>query len=130
MTVRKTRMTAEQRKAHAAEVLRKEEQRWQAEKHRRILHVLHRASELGFQTSLGTELGGPGDIRVVIDGTNEELFGWREFFVGSISKRTMSLIEHDLAVVEDNRNEELIRQRKRQAILDRLTDEERHLLGL
>lgn len=130
MAERKTRMTAAQRRAHAAEVAQREEQRWQAEKHRRILHVLHRAQELGFQTSLDTHSESPDDIRVMIDGTYEDLFGWREFFVDTVSEWTVRQIENDLQVVEDSRNEVLDRERRRKEVLARLTKEERELLGV
>lgn len=129
-TIRKVRETASQRRAREAAEQVERQMRWLRMKERRMLIAIARAQELGFEVRLET-LGIDGEnVRVEIVDRDCKLYSNRVYEMQGLEEWEMAAFEHDLTRLEEERDAAATRDRRRQELLDRLTDEERDLLGL
>lgn len=129
-TIRKTRETAAQRRAREAAEEAEKHMRWLGMKERRMLIAIARANELNFEVRLST-LGIDGEnVRVTILDPACVFYGARVYEMQGLEEWEMAALEADLDRIAQERDAAAARARRRQELLDRLTDEERDLLGL
>ena len=129
MATRKRETAAERRAREAREQVEKQ-MRWLGMKDRRMLIAIARAQELGFEVRLET-LGIDGEnVRVEIVDRDCKLYGSRIYTMQGLDEWEMVALENDLTRLEEERDAAATRARRRQELLDRLTDEERDLLGI
>lgn len=126
----KARETASQRREREAREQTEKHMRWLGMKDRRMLIAIARANELNFEVRLST-LGIDGEnVRVTILDPACLFYGERVYTMQGLEEWEMAALEADLDRIEQERDAEAARARRRQELLDRLTDEERDLLGI
>ena len=130
MTATRKRETASARRAREAREQVEKQLRWLGIKDRRMLITIARAQELGFEVRLET-LGIDGEnVRVTIVDPACLFYSSRVYTMQGLEEWEMVALEQDLNRIQEERDAEAARARRRQELLDRLTDEERDLLGI
>lgn len=126
----KARETASQRREREAREQAEKHMRWLGMKDRRMLIAIARANELNFEVRLSA-LGVTGEnVRVTILDPACLFYGNRVYEMQGLEEWEMAALEADLDRIEQERDAAATRARRRQELLDRLTDEERDLLGI
>ena len=124
------RETVNERRIREANEAREAELRFQSEKHRRMLIAIARAQELGFQVKLETHSKIPTDVIVEIIDRDCILYCDSWFNTSIMEEWKLNQLEDDLTRITNERNAERERLQRRQELLNRLTPEERDLLGV
>lgn len=103
---------------------------WQDQKHQRMMYAIARAGKLGFEVKL-TMMGVAGNnIGIDIIDHDCQLCCDTKYTMFALTESKIELLERDLKRLEQQREAATQRARLREQLLERLTPEERDLLGV